>query len=60
VQEPELQQDEEQKNDDGTAGNEEVLPVLSQASAASGDKVELERKQYERAVFGAVKIAGKE
>jgi hypothetical protein len=39
VQAPQLQHDEEQEEDDGTARDEEVLSVLPEASAAQGAKV---------------------
>jgi hypothetical protein len=39
MQKPELQQNEEQADDDGTSGIQEILPVLPQAPAASGDEV---------------------
>jgi hypothetical protein len=39
VQKPQLQQDEEQENNDRTAGDEEILPVLPEASTASRNKV---------------------
>src|SRR5688500_18810725 len=39
VQTPQLQHDEEQEEDDGTARDEEVLPVLPEAPAAQGAEV---------------------
>jgi hypothetical protein len=39
VQEPELHKYKKQKNNDGAAGNEEVLPVLPEASAAPRNQI---------------------
>jgi hypothetical protein len=39
MQKPQLQQDKEQENDNRTDRDEEILPVLPQASTASGNKV---------------------
>jgi hypothetical protein len=41
MQKSELQQDEKQKDNHRTIGDEEILPVLPQASTASGNKVNL-------------------
>ena len=49
VQEPELQQDEEQEDHDGAAGDEKVLPVLPQASTAPGDEVSAQVADYRSA-----------
>jgi hypothetical protein len=40
MQEPELFRHQKQENYHGTAGNEEVLPVLPEAPAAQGNQVE--------------------
>jgi hypothetical protein len=40
VQEPELFQHQEQENNHGAVGNEEVLPALPEAPAAQGNQVE--------------------
>jgi hypothetical protein len=39
MQEQELYEHQEQEDDDRAARNEKVLPVLQEASAASGDEV---------------------
>jgi hypothetical protein len=41
VQTAQLQHDQEQEEDDRAAGDEQVLPVLPEAHAASGAKIDL-------------------
>jgi hypothetical protein len=41
VQTPQLQYDEEQEEDDGSAGNEQVLPFLPEAHGTQGEQVNL-------------------
>jgi hypothetical protein len=40
VQEPELFFDEEQEDDHGALGTEEILPLLPEAPASQGNQVE--------------------
>jgi hypothetical protein len=40
LQAPELQHDEEQEEDDGAAGIQQVLPLLPEAHGAQGNKVD--------------------
>jgi hypothetical protein len=41
VQTPQLQHDEEQEEDDRTARDEQVLPVLSEAHGTQGEQINL-------------------